>query len=440
MTPSVSIIIPAYNAVSCLRAAIASCQSQSNRDLELVVIDDGSIDATAELATSIAMTDSRIRLIRHDRNRGLLAARQTGIQAAAADFVMHLDADDLLPPGACDALLGGATRYSADVVQGWMTVRRPDGGSDDACADMERWCNVQEAGPLAREVVNDLLIREMRAHTVCGKLFSRRLALTTVAEFGAEDGLYYLEDLLQMLVVFRGHARYAATRDCTYLYQLGSGIGTSDAMMDEKAFRQRLSVAESLRVLWRLTSPMGDEGLISVRDRVVRTSMQRLFNDICRRAPAGLQADYVSAARERMAAVLPFVHTPPGDADVQHVARPVSASMVLDAGAEISEARTRMASGVTLNTILVCEPGTGVMAGMVSASDLRRLDGIPGSTRLLEVANRNPMVMKQDMTVSAALERFAGKVGRTWAPMVDSAGRLTGLLHLEDLFVQLPPR
>jgi glycosyltransferase involved in cell wall biosynthesis len=91
--PLVSVVIPAYNVERYLGEAIESVLAQTYRSIELIVVDDGSTDATAEVATSFA----DVKLIRQP-NRGLAAARNAGFEASAGRFVCFHDADDMMVP------------------------------------------------------------------------------------------------------------------------------------------------------------------------------------------------------------------------------------------------------------------------------------------------------------------------------------------------------
>ena len=93
--PVVSVVIPAYNASRTLPTAIASVASQTFTDLELVVVDDGSTDNTAEVAGACGV--SNVRVVRQ-ANAGHAAARNTGIDAARGRYLAFLDADDLWLP------------------------------------------------------------------------------------------------------------------------------------------------------------------------------------------------------------------------------------------------------------------------------------------------------------------------------------------------------
>lgn len=96
-SPAVSVIIPVYNRAASVGAAIASALGQSFDDLEVIVVDDGSDDSTAQIVTNIA--DPRLQLIAHESNRGAAAARNTGIQASTGRLIALLDSDDVWLPG-----------------------------------------------------------------------------------------------------------------------------------------------------------------------------------------------------------------------------------------------------------------------------------------------------------------------------------------------------
>jgi glycosyltransferase involved in cell wall biosynthesis len=106
--PRVSVIVPAFNAGPYLDETIASLVAQSLDDWELTVVDDGSTDGTAAVASDWARRDPRVRLVRQPHRGGVAAARNAGLRAADADaqYLLFLDADDCLEPTALDILAG----------------------------------------------------------------------------------------------------------------------------------------------------------------------------------------------------------------------------------------------------------------------------------------------------------------------------------------------
>src|SRR6266550_1311124 len=105
----VSVIMRTYNRGYVIREAIASALRQTYPDFEIIVVDDGSTDGTAEVVRRIG--DDKIRYIGHNTNRGVSAAGNTGIKAATGDVVANLDTDDLWQPEMLSSLVGLLSRH-----------------------------------------------------------------------------------------------------------------------------------------------------------------------------------------------------------------------------------------------------------------------------------------------------------------------------------------
>lgn len=114
----VSVVMPAWNAAATIERSIESVLTQDHAHLELVVVDDGSTDATADIVTRLATGDARVRLLRQ-ANAGVAAARNAGIAAASGRYLAFLDSDDWWYPGklrrqlACMRDSGAMVSYSA---------------------------------------------------------------------------------------------------------------------------------------------------------------------------------------------------------------------------------------------------------------------------------------------------------------------------------------
>src|SRR2546426_2534703 len=106
----VSVIVRTYNRAYAIRDALESALKQSYHDFELIVVDDGSTDHTSEVVQSFC--DERIRLVRHERNRGVAAACNSGISAARGEFVAFLDSDDIWKPSKLERQVDFLLRYA----------------------------------------------------------------------------------------------------------------------------------------------------------------------------------------------------------------------------------------------------------------------------------------------------------------------------------------
>ncbi|HOT22718.1 MAG TPA: glycosyltransferase family 2 protein [Sedimentibacter sp.] len=94
----ISIIMPAYNCEKYVEEAINSVLAQSYRNWELIVIDDGSVDNTRNIITEYLQNDFRISLLSNEKNIGVSAARNRGIDFAKGKWIAFLDSDDMWTP------------------------------------------------------------------------------------------------------------------------------------------------------------------------------------------------------------------------------------------------------------------------------------------------------------------------------------------------------
>jgi glycosyltransferase involved in cell wall biosynthesis len=95
--PIVTVIIPCFNAARTLFRTLASVRTQTYRNLDIIIVDDGSTDSTAAIATEFAASDHRVRVLKQP-NSGVASARNLGIANALGEFIAPLDADDLWSP------------------------------------------------------------------------------------------------------------------------------------------------------------------------------------------------------------------------------------------------------------------------------------------------------------------------------------------------------
>lgn len=115
--PKVSIIIPLYNQERYFRSCILSVLNQSYRDIEIIVVDDGSTDKSSIIAEEFASKDNRVKVI-HKNNEGTSYARRDGYLAANGTYVAFMDNDDLMPKDAIAILVKEIESNNVDLVYG----------------------------------------------------------------------------------------------------------------------------------------------------------------------------------------------------------------------------------------------------------------------------------------------------------------------------------
>ena len=126
MDKLITVIVPAYNIDEWLPRCLDSIIKQKYSNLEIIVIDDGSIDQTGYIADKYAEKDKRIRVI-HQENAGLVEVREKGIGLASGDYIAFVDGDDMITEDMYQRLLYNALKYNADISHCGVKFCWPDG-------------------------------------------------------------------------------------------------------------------------------------------------------------------------------------------------------------------------------------------------------------------------------------------------------------------------
>ena len=120
VSPLVSILVPVYNVEAYIERCARSTFEQTYQNLEFIFVDDASSDSSIDILQQV-ITDyperrNRIKILHHDINRGLAAARNTAVAACHGDFLIHVDSDDWLEPEAVELLIERQRETDADIV------------------------------------------------------------------------------------------------------------------------------------------------------------------------------------------------------------------------------------------------------------------------------------------------------------------------------------
>ena len=121
-----SVIVPCYNVAPWLPNCLDSILNQTYANLEVIVINDGSIDQTGSIIDKYAARDSRIIAI-HQANAGLVAVREKGIAIATGDYIGFVDGDDTIELDMYARLIRNALQYDADISHCGVAFLWPDG-------------------------------------------------------------------------------------------------------------------------------------------------------------------------------------------------------------------------------------------------------------------------------------------------------------------------
>ena len=290
--PDVSVVVPAYNVAPYLRRCLDSLLAQTLKSLEVIVVDDRSADDTPAVLAKFAGVGN-LRVLRPERNGGPMAARATGVAAAAGRYVGFVDGDDWVAPAMYADLRAAAETADADIAVCGMIFADDDGPTERTKVRFGE-----------RRTLDDRLLErfcdlEFGTGSLCNKLFARDLI---AARVGPTAGPRFdaNEDLVVCVGCF-ADARRAVLLSATH-YRYYERPGSITRREDPAAAFSTLLRAYA-SCLETYAAELGDRaGLI---DRLYRTQLR--FPDYHVRDPAALGPfrDELAGSVRRIAAVRP---------------------------------------------------------------------------------------------------------------------------------------
>lgn len=168
MTDKISVIVPAYNSEKYIIRTINSICNQTYKNLEIIIVDDGSVDNTYKICKELAEKDNRIRVFTKN-NEGVTKARDVALKNATGDYITFVDSDDTIEPDMYDRLYNNLIKYNADISHcGYKTI------SSDG--QIKYYYDTKEIKLQNRnDGIIDLIVGEKIEPTLCTKLFSVKL-------------------------------------------------------------------------------------------------------------------------------------------------------------------------------------------------------------------------------------------------------------------------
>lgn len=218
-SPIASVVIPVYNGEAYLAEAIESALAQTETNIEVVVVDDGSTDSSRAILRRFALQDARVRVF-EEEHRGLVATLNRGLEVALGRYICRLDADDIAEPSRIEKQVKFLeARQDYVLVGGQVTVIDKDGETIGA----------RERPLLYAEV--ETALRRSNCFTHSSVMFRR----TEVLREGGYDPLFNLAEDYDLWVRLAAHYRLGNLPDCVCLYR-EHGNQVSSSVMLRSAF------------------------------------------------------------------------------------------------------------------------------------------------------------------------------------------------------------
>ena len=287
----VSIVVPIYNVKDYLTATIDSLLRQTERDIEIILVNDGSTDGSGSLCDKFAERDSRIKVI-HKENGGLPSARNAGVAVATSEYILFLDGDDYLCDDAIETLMEAKNTWKTDIVQ--FLYKEVAESGEQRGHESETWSPFVEHKP--EKLFENLYRLGGVAASGCTKLMKRQLAIEHPFEsIRHEDEMWctrvfpcgvtiaYIPDVLYNYVTREGsivHARFNPTKLDVFKVQEERITALQKLSLSGLVEREYAKMFLSILILYKEASVYGDDRSC----RVIREQFQNNKNDfLCSR-------------------------------------------------------------------------------------------------------------------------------------------------------------
>lgn len=220
----ISVIIPAYNSEKWIKRCLESVLAQSYRNLEVIVVDDGSADNTFGIVKNIAAADNRVKCFRQG-NRGVASARNQGLKQAAGHIVTFVDADDYIEKNMYETMLTVMREQGADIVE--CACRHVD-KNEQLVRESTRKSVVLTG---KRSCAKNCLLRKNIGDYMWNKIYKRKLFRGI-----RFPNLKYSEDFYVNARVYARADKVVILPDLLYNYTIHEGQATSTASMELSNF------------------------------------------------------------------------------------------------------------------------------------------------------------------------------------------------------------
>ena len=241
----VSVIIPAYNIEDYIGRCLDSIISQTYKNLEIIVVDDGSRDHTGEILDNYAKKDRRIKVI-HKENGGVSSARNKGIEAAEGDYIGFIDGDDLIESEMYKTLVDLLEEENADIAHCGYQMVFPD--------RVDYYHNTgKKKIQTTEEGLKDLLSGEMIEPGLVNKLYKKEL----IKNCRLDETVKINEDLLMNYQLFKLSQKSVYYDITPYSYMIRSSSATGANSLIKKR-------EDALRVLNQIKDDCINNNLLSI--------------------------------------------------------------------------------------------------------------------------------------------------------------------------------
>ena len=227
--PSISVIVPVYQAKDFLRGCVDSVREQTFEDWELLLVDDGCTDGSSELCDRLAAEEDRVRVFHVRKNAGVSKARNLGLREASSEAIAFLDVDDRYEPQALETMWCLRRQTEADTVGCAHLNLLPGGGQ---APELLLPAGVYDKQGIREGIVYPLLGDRLKVPVFNGFIWRYLFSASIIRKAGITFEGAYLEDELFLMEYFCNARKLAVTEQPLYRYLLNPASATHKYMKD----------------------------------------------------------------------------------------------------------------------------------------------------------------------------------------------------------------
>jgi len=232
MKKLVTVIVPVYNVELYLRECVNSVLCQTYKELEIVLVDDGSTDESGAICDEFKAVDDRVVVV-HKKNAGLGYARNTGLDIATGDYVIFLDGDDYIEPLMIETLVMAKVNHKADTVLGGLSTFTTYGEiTSQAEMNYEIFKGEEiQSIFIPRLIGSSPTKSDSIRMSVCNTLFDLNIIRENRIRFESERQ-FISEDLLFDIQYYQNINKVVTLKECYYNYRVTQGSLTTQYRKD----------------------------------------------------------------------------------------------------------------------------------------------------------------------------------------------------------------
>ena len=223
----ISVIVPAYNNAPWIGRCLDSLLAQTYENIEIIAVDDGSLDNTYAIMCAYAEKDSRVKVI-HQENAGVTAARLRGVEEATGEWIGFVDGDDMVEPWMYEHLISNACKYGADISHcGYVLIFSDGTHQKHSGTGVLRYQDRNTA-------IRDLLEGKLIESGLCNKLFKYDLfqGIASIMNYSIKNN----EDILMNYYLFSQAKKSVFEDVCPYHYIVREGSVTRRKLSENKIY------------------------------------------------------------------------------------------------------------------------------------------------------------------------------------------------------------